>query len=144
MIENGEGWGESNTKKTRKKTQAELGEDSKQRKLEIKMPLKQSLRNMKEANDDGTKYSRTAAGSYSPVLYCMAVTSYSRIVLWLSTNGAKQEQCNPLQKKNTSDIQAKRKYMATINFNSFVSFARYFKTSCVIFLCFSYCVSTSQ
>lgn len=81
MIENGEGWGESNTKKTRKKTQAELGEDSKQRKLEIKMPLKQSLRNMKEANDDSTKYSRTAAGSYSPVLYCMAVTSYSRIVL---------------------------------------------------------------
>lgn len=73
--------GEKVTQRNKKKTQAELEEDSKQRKLEIKMPLTQSLRNMKEANDDGTKYSRTGAGSCSPVLYCMAVTSYSRIVL---------------------------------------------------------------
>lgn len=56
-----------------------MEEDSKQRRLEIKMPLTQSLRNMKEANDDGTKYSRTRAGFHSPVLYCTAVTSYSQL-----------------------------------------------------------------
>lgn len=40
--------GEKVTQRNKKKTQAELEEDSKQRKLEIKMPLTQSLRNMKE------------------------------------------------------------------------------------------------
>lgn len=46
--------------------------------------------------------------------------------------------------KNTSDMQAKIKYMATINFSSFISFDRYFKAICVIFQCFSHCVSISQ
>lgn len=82
-----------------------------------------------------------------PTVLCCA-TWQSLATAGLCYDSAQKElnknNVNHFGSKNTSDIQAKIKYMATINLSSFISFARYFKTICVIFQCFSHCVSISQ